>query len=279
MTIKTIALLIDESPARETRMAYSANLAARHGAHLIGIFQLPRQLTDHAASSYVRGHVAISDLLRRQETQSKERIEHARTAFETLAARLDVRHEFRVHAPHGDDERRLGSLHADLVVAANPKELWSEDRPPPDATQLVTGVPFLLVPMEWQKAAPPQHILVGWNASREARRAIGDAMPLLLAASSVTVLIVDPQDHARPGEEPGVEVAMFLVRHGVRLTVDPVASHGRAIADVIIEHAAANGHDLIVLGAYSHARSKEIILGGVTRSLLAHAPVPLLISH
>lgn len=279
MTIKTIALLIDESPARETRIAYAVRLAARHGAYLIGIFRLPPQHKDHAAASYVRGHAAISELLHHHEARSKERIEQARAAFETAAARQDIRTEFRVHAPYGDDEQRLGSLHADLVIAANPGEPGPADGQPSDVTQLVTGVPFLLVPDGWREAEPPQRVLVAWNASREARRAVGDALPLLLAASSVTILIVDPRDHALQGEEPGVEIAMFLVRHGVRLAVDPVQSHGRPVAEVIATHAVENAHDLIVLGAYSHARSKELLLGGVTRSLLTHAPVPLLISH
>lgn len=279
MTIKTIALLIDENPARAARIAYAVNLAARHEAHLIGIFRLPPQHKDHPATAYVRGHAAISELLHHHEARSKERIELARAAFETAVARQDIRSEFRVHVPYGDDERRLGALHADLVVAASPGESWSEGEPPSDVVQLATGVPFLLVPDAWGKTEPPHHVLVAWNASREARRAVGDALPLLLAASSVTILIVDPQDHALRDEEPGVEIAMFLVRHGVRLAVEPVQSGGRAVADVIMAHAVAHGHDLIVLGAYSHARPKELLLGGVTRSLLAHAPVPLLISH
>lgn len=95
----------------------------------------------------------------------------------------------------------------------------------------------------------------------------------------MTILIVVPQDHSLQGEEPEVEIATLLVRHGVRLAVDPVQFQGRAVADVIMAHAVANAHDLMVLGAYSHARSKELLLDGGTRSLLAHASVPLLISH
>lgn len=279
MDIKTIAVFIDGTPARETRMAYAVNLAARHGAHLIGIFQLPPDLTGHAPSSFIRGQTAIAGLLKQQEAENKTRISEAQTTFEKLAARQDVRCEFRVHTARNHDERRHGSLHADLVVASNPRGFWPEDGSAPDVVQLTTGVPFLLIPALWQRTDPPQRILVGWNASREARRAIGDALPLLAMATSVTVLIVDPPATTLPGEATGVDVAMFLLRHGVRLTIDPVQSHGKSIADVIIEHAVSNEHDLIVLGAYSHARAKEIVLGGVTRSLLTHSPMPLLISH
>ncbi len=279
MDIKTIAVLIDTSPSRETRMDYAINLARRHDAHLIGIFLLPPDISGRAAVSHVRGQAAIADLLHHQQVRKDDMIREAQDVFEKHAARQDVRCEFRVHTPHGEDERRISALHADLVVAAPPKDSWFDDGAPADVVQLATGVPFLLVPENWHNMEPPQRILIGWNASRESRRAIGDALPLLALASSVTVLIVDPQANIPAGEEPGVDVAMFLLRHGVRLTVDPVPSHGRAIPDVILEYAASNAHDLIVLGAYSHARAREIMLGGVTRSLLRQSPVPLLISH
>ncbi|MGA0565148.1 universal stress protein [Ancylobacter sp. VNQ12] len=279
MAIRTIAVLIDTSPAYETRIAYAISLAARHDAHLVGILLLPSELTQHPASSYVRGQAAIADLLHHQEARNRTIGEQARAVFNKLAEQWNVRGEFRVDMPHGDDERRLGSLHADLVVAAPPKDHESEDGLPSDAVQLATGVPFLLVPDSWHRTEPPQHVLIGWNASRESRRAVGDALPLLAMASSATILLVDPPSSALQSEEPGVEVAMFLLRHGVRLTVAPVSSQGKAIADVIAEYASSNGHDLIVLGAYSHARIREIMFGGVTRSLLIHASIPLLISH
>ncbi|OYX69684.1 MAG: UspA domain-containing protein [Rhizobiales bacterium 32-66-11] len=279
MDIKTIAVLIDTSPSRETRVDYATNLARRHGAHLIGIFLLPPDIGGGLAASHVRGQAAIANLLHHQQARKDDLIRDARDIFEKHTARQGVPCEFRVHDPRGEDERRISALHADLVVAASPKDSWLDDGPPADVLQLATGVPFLLVPENWRNTEAPQRILIGWNASRESRRAIGDSLPLLALASSVTVLIVDPQASIPAGEEPGVEVAMFLLRHGVRLTVDPVQSHGRAIPEVILEYAASNAHDLIVLGAYSHARAREIVLGGVTRSLLAQSPIPLLISH
>lgn len=279
MDIKTIAVLIDTNPSRETRMDYAINLARRHDAHLIGIFLLPPDISGRAAVSHVRGQAAIADLLHHQQVRKDDMIRAAQDVFEKHAARQDVRCEFRVHTPRGEDERRISALHADLVVAAPPKDSWFDDRAPADVVQLATGVPFLLVPENWHNMEPPQRILIGWNASRESRRAIGDALPLLALASSVTVLIVNPQANIPAGEEPGVDVAMFLLRHGVRLTVDPVQSHGQALPEIILEYAISNDHDLIVLGAYSHARAWEIVLGGVTRSLLAQSPIPLLISH
>lgn len=278
MAIKTIAVLIDATSTQESRIAYAVNLCLRHDAHLVGVYQLPSHFPGDASSSFARGHLAIADALRQREMQQNALIDKARESFTKLTAQQQIRCEFRIHSSRINDERRLSSLHADLVIAGSPKR-WEYDGPSPDIIQLATGVPFLLVPDGWQRTIPPQNVLIGWNASREARRAIGDALPLLAAATSVTLLIVDPQQIALEDEEPGFEVALFLLRHGVRLKVEPIQSNGKKPANIITDYAVSNESDLIVLGAYSHSRSREIILGGVTRFLLAHSPVPLLIAH
>src|SRR5260370_35813423 len=123
-------------------------------------------------------------------------------------------------------------------------------------------------------------IIAGWQASREARRAVADALPFLVAAASVTLLVVDSAERAgRHGEEPGADIALYLTRHGARVEVEQVLSQGSPVADIILSVAANHGVDLIVIGAYSHARSVEMVFGGVNRTLLARAPVPVLMSR
>jgi nucleotide-binding universal stress UspA family protein len=96
----------------------------------------------------------------------------------------------------------------------------------------------------------------------------------------VTLLVVDSEQRAgRHGEEPGADIALYLTRHGARVEIEQVLSQGSPVADVILSFAAAHGMDLIVIGAYSHARSVEMLFGGVTRTLLKLAPVPLLMSR
>ena len=135
-------------------------------------------------------------------------------------------------------------------------------------------------PGGWDSESIGKRILVGWNARREARRAVADALPFLVAAASVTILVVDPDKRAdRHGEEPGADIALHLARHGVHVDVDEVSSRGSAVPDVMLAYAADHGIDLIVIGAYSHARSVELVFGGVTRTLLKKAPIPVLLSR
>ena len=122
-------------------------------------------------------------------------------------------------------------------------------------------------------------ILVGWNATREARRAISDSLNFLVTAKSVTVLVIDPASRHRHGDEPGADIAIQLARHGAHVDVEQVRSSGIPVAQVILCYALKRASDLLVIGAYSHARLKEILLGGVTRTLLAQMPVPVLISR
>jgi nucleotide-binding universal stress UspA family protein len=150
----------------------------------------------------------------------------------------------------------------------------------PEKLLLSSGAPILVIPSGWKSGSIGNKILVGWNASREARRAVADALPFLVAANSVTLLVVDSEERAgRHGEEPGADIALYLARHGARIDVEQVLSKGTPVADIILSYAADHGMDLIVIGAYSHARFVEMVFGGVTRTLLRQTPIPILLSR
>ena len=138
-------------------------------------------------------------------------------------------------------------------------------------------------------------MLIGWNARREAARAVHDALPLIRDAAAVTVLAVDP--HGRPGalgghggdhggghggdhgDEPAADIARHLARHGLRVTAAQADSGGIGVADVLLNQAADLGADLLVTGGYGHSRTREMVLGGITRALLQRMTLPVLMSH
>jgi nucleotide-binding universal stress UspA family protein len=280
MAIKSLIVFVDAAPGAETRIRYAVRLAARHDAHLIGVFIAPAGWKLNPADGFVAGAGAVGEMVARHS-----RFEHAAEAaaiqtFEALAGRERVTCEFRsVEASNADELVRLHSLHSDLAVVGFPSPGGLPAQETPAAMLLATGVPFLIVPQSWTSDAVADRVLLAWNASREARRAISDALPLMKAAHSVTVLVIDPQRNASHGEQPGADVAHYLCRHGVAASVEQRQSGGKAVADVIRDFAAHDKSDLIVLGAYSHARTREFIFGGVTRSLLRNVTVPTLIAH
>src|ERR1700726_1215708 len=206
---------------------------------------------------------------------------NVRRRFEAISAKRDLSAEFRVIRRGGPGEDiPLSSLHSDLVVIGQRELQELKGYASPEKLLLSSGSPILVIPSGWKSESIGNKIVVGWNASREARRAIADALPFLLAAPSVTLLVVDSNERPdRHGEEPGADIALYLARHGAHVEVEQVSSRGSPVADIILSYAAEHGVDLIVIGAYSHARSVEMLFGGVTRTLLKQSPIPVLMSR
>jgi nucleotide-binding universal stress UspA family protein len=281
MALKNIGVFIDATPEGEKRVDYAATLAHECGAHLAGIHVVSASHPEHRTDYFVLGEQAIRAWLAWQAAADEALTKTVRQRFEAISARHDVSAEFRVIRRGGPDEDLiLSSLHSDLVVIGQRELHELPGYLSPEGLLLASGAPILVVPIGWKSESIGKKILVGWNASREARRAVADALPFLVAASSVTLLVVDSNKRAdRHGEEPGADIALYLARHGAHVEIEQVSSRGSPVADIILSHAADHGVDLIVIGAYSHARSVEVMFGGVTRTLLKQAPIPVLMSR
>ncbi len=153
-------------------------------------------------------------------------------------------------------------------------------RPRPEHVAFASGRPVLVVPYAGHFESVGGRVLIGWNATREAARAVNDAMPLLAIADAVTVLTIDPR--AGPdahGELPGADISLHLARHGVKADIERTVSADIPVGDVLLSRAADLGAELLVTGAYGHSRVRELLLGGATRALLRSMTVPVLMSH
>ncbi|MDE5445793.1 universal stress protein [Bradyrhizobium sp. CSA207] len=281
MTLKNIGVFVDATSEGEKRIDYAAALAHQCGAHLAGIHVVSAVRPEDRSDYYVIGKKAIQALLTERKAADEAATSNVRQRFEAISAKRDLSAEFRVIRRGGPDEDlALSSLHSDLVVIGQRELQELKGYASPEKLLLASGSPILVIPTGWKSESIGNKILVGWNASREARRAVADALPFLVAASSVTLLVVDSEERAgRHGEEPGADIALYLARHGARVEVEQVLSQGARVADIILTFAKDHGMDLIVIGAYSHPRSVEMLFGGVTRTLLKLAPVPLLVSR
>lgn len=281
---RDIVVAVDTAPAARARVELAAGLAARHGAHLIGLH------TSVAADEpRRRGYFDYFDrslldpLYREFRDKLAAEAVAARAAFEAIAARQGISAEWRAAGGYPSDVAALHGRYADLVVLGqvNPDDTTASlFRPLPEEVALAVGRPVLVVPYAGQWTEIGARVLVGWDASREATRAVNDAMPFLVAAKSVTVVAIDSaMARAGHGEVPGADMGLHLARHGVKAAIEGVVSAGIGIGNALLSRAGDLDADLLVMGAYGHSRARELLLGGATRTVLESMTLPVLMAH
>ena len=140
-----------------------------------------------------------------------------------------------------------------------------------------SGRPILIVPYIQSTGLKLDRVMVCWDGSRNAARAIADAMPLLERAGAIDVVTVDSQE--RRNELVGADIAQHLARHGLKVDSKPIVAPGMDVASTILSYATDSSTDLIVMGGYGHSRLREFVLGGATRGMLGAMTVPTLMAH
>ncbi len=278
---KSIAVFMDHADPDYTIVDYAAWLAQQCDSHLIGIFNMGALASAGDGSTYVRGDAAIQEAIARRREREQQAVYAAGQKLAETGRRLGISVEFRVlWRAYEAEEAALSSLHCDLVVIGDRKESCLPDGVTPERVVFEVGVPVIIVPEGWKQRHDVKRVVAAWNATREARRALSDALPYISMAEQTTLLIVDPESRQdRHGELPGVDAARQLARHGGNVCTRSESSYGRAINEVILSVAAQEDADLVVMGAYSKPRTRQLLFGGVTRSMLSGIRYPLLISR
>jgi nucleotide-binding universal stress UspA family protein len=147
-----------------------------------------------------------------------------------------------------------------------------------EAALFESGRPVLVVPYIQKEGLKLDRVLVCWDASRNAARAIADAMPFLKRAKAIDVVVV-ATERPKSDELPGADIAHHLARHELKIDLKRIVTGGTDVASTILSYAADAGADFIVMGGYGHSRLREFILGGATRGILSAMTVPTLMSH
>lgn len=269
---RRIIVCLDLSPEAEILCRQAAVVARRFGAQLIGLCCLPRPSTPPSAG-FARGSRAIHDVLEHQAADEQALALNCRRAFEALTAPLGVAAAFR---QVWDDDLDVAAAvaDADLLVVGHPRLRGLPDALTSERLLLCASRPVLLLPVG--EARDIGHrVVIGWNGSPAARQAVNRALPLIAAGATATVVIVD--DAAPPVSAS--DLVDSLAGQGVRAEIRQEASEGRSVAGALAAVAGSLSADLLVLGGYSRSAAAERWFGGVTRTLLAAAPLPLLLSH
>jgi nucleotide-binding universal stress UspA family protein len=272
MTYKTIVVHVDSNARRAERLALAFTLAERHGAHLVGLFALEAaRIPSYALAE--TGPLVV-------EIERKRRAEEARAAeaeFRHAARGAGASSEWRLSTDDAAAALRLSARYADLVIAGQPEPQDASGGALAGELVLGAGRPVLFVPYAGRFGDAGKRVLVAWNASREAARAVTDALPFLARADAVEVVAFAPGgDH---GAIPGADLAHFLARHGVKASAATDTAPAIAVGERILSRAADSNADLIVMGAYGRSRLRELVLGGATRTLLGAMTVPVLMAH
>lgn len=275
MSYKTILVHLDRGAPRTGLLAVAFDLAQAFDAHLVGLFT-PEPMT---IPSFALAEVG--PVIREIEQQRRaEAIAEAEGAFCAEASRRgSARSEWRLSSEGSLAAAIRSARYADLVVAGQPEPGAPGARGFAADLALSAGRPILFVPYAGKFPLVGKHVMVAWNAGREAARAVTDALPFLVRASSVDVVAFDPKSSPEHGADPGADVATWLARQGVKVTASRQSGTDLDIGSQILSRAADRQIDLIVMGAYGHSRLRESILGGTTRTLLESMTVPVLMSH
>ena len=286
MSLRDLVVLLDGSARDDAKLAVALGLARRYDAHLTGL--CPLELLLPADMSFALGGYpdlwALPEFAKKIESQARTKAALIEAKFRELLRREGIK---------GDWLFETGSLIQAVVQRAHVADLVvigqaDPDNPPPAAARtlvedllMTAGRPLLLIPYAGRFDAIGTAVLVGWTPTRESARAVHDALPLFVPSAKVTVLTVESSGPDAETEVlPTADIAEHLARHGLDVSAArTVVTDGLSPADALLDYASDIGADLLVVGGYGHSRTREMIMGGVTRDLLRHMTLPVLMSH
>jgi nucleotide-binding universal stress UspA family protein len=279
MAYKTVLVSLNDVPRAEAMIDAAALIAKAYDAHLIGCYVIP------AVTIYPEvGFAAPPAVDDTRQQYFKTNIAVVKERFEAKLRQDGLRGEWRTVnslypeiAPSLMEHGRTADLIMVSQIAENPAANIEQGLV--EHVVMESGRPVLIIPQKGS-LAEIKSVVVGFNATREATRALFDGLPLLRSAKDVRVVWVDPyKERSVAGEVPGAEAAAALARHGVRATAEGLAAGGINAGEALLLHVSDLGAELLVVGAYAHSRMREYIFGGATQHVLAHANVPVLMSH
>ena len=276
--IKDIVANLPVNGSRDVVTAFSASVAAALDAHLAGIALVYEPLVPMMIDMYG----VPADVIEAQRAENLKTAKAAVQRFEEVAERTAIRAEARMlDAPAASAPNIFAQVarRFDLSIIGQPEpDKPTLDRLIVEAVLFDSGRPVLIVPYIQRTALKLDRVLVCWDGSRSAARAVGDAMSFIVRAKTAELVMV-ASESTKSDELPGADIAHHLARHGAKVSVERIVSTEVNVASTILSHAADTSADLLVMGGYGHSRLREFVLGGVTRGILGTMTVPTLMSH
>ena len=263
--------------AKDPAGNYAISIAETFSAHVLGVAfsyepVIPGSVMGGIPPEFIESQRAESD------KAAKDAVARFQKAAELAGVSAETRILSASVAGAADQIGRL-ARRFDLVVVGQP----AREQPVPEevldeGVLFESGRPVIFVPFIQTAGMKLGRVLVCWDGSRAASRAIGDALPILQKAKQVEIIIVGGKP-PKSGEVSGADLGQHLARHGLKVDVKRITSPDIDVASTILSYAANSSADMLVMGGYGHSRLREFVLGGVTRGLLESMTVPTLMSH
>ncbi len=256
---------------------YAISVAAAFEAHLSAIAFVYDPIVPVSGAGYIP-----ADVIEMQERENTAASKAALDRFTAASTRAGITAEpltlSASLAGVGDQFSHLARRFDLAIVGQAEPERSAVEEVIAEATLFQSGRPVIIVPYIQKDPLKLDRVMVCWDGSRSAVRAIADSMPLLERAGRVEVVIV-ANERGKQQEIEGVDMGRHLARHGLNVEVHRITRGDLDVADALLSHAADADVDFIVMGGYGHSRLREFVLGGVTRSILRSMVVPVLMSH
>ncbi|MHA7774353.1 universal stress protein [Roseibium sp. M-1] len=277
MPIKDILTVLDLS-GDQPAAKYALEFGRNHDAHVTGL----AVSFEPVVPAFAAAPMPV-DYLQAAHEQAIAAAGDAKKEFDELARLAGVTNESRMA------EILTGGPLENVLVHCRPTDLVvigqaNPDKPEPMRELLIetilfeSGVPVLLVPYIGSKSYQPKNVLVGWDGSSTATRAIHAALPVLEKADKITLLVIEKKATKAHGQ-PGADVANYLARHNMDVTIEVVTNPQASVADTVLNYVSDHSNDLVVMGGYGHSRMREFLFGGATREILEAMTVPVLMAH
>jgi nucleotide-binding universal stress UspA family protein len=256
---------------------YAVSVASMLSAHLAGVAFVYDPIVPVSATGYIPAEV-----IERQQADNEADAKSAIDRFAQATGRAGLSAEpLTITASLAGAGQQFGRIarRFDLAVVGQAEpEIGAIENIIAETTLFESGRPMIMVPYIQKGPLKLNKVMVCWDGSRQAARAIGDAMPLLAKAGRVEIVII-ANDPGKQDEIEGIDMGQHLARHGLKVEVQRIPGGDVDVADALLSHAADSGADFLVMGGYGHSRLREFVLGGVTRTIFHSMTVPTLMAH
>jgi nucleotide-binding universal stress UspA family protein len=274
--IKDLVVNLTEGD-RDVAGPYAISIAEMFDAHVAAVaFNY-----DPIIPPTVMGGIPAS-LIEEQRADNEKSARDAVGKFEAAAKRAGISFDSRIlGASLAGAADTFGAMarRFDLsVIAQGEPEKAGPEEVIVEGALFGSGRPVVVVPYIQKGGLKIDRVIVAWDGSRSAARAIGDALPLLAKAKAVEVVIV-ANERPKSDEVAGADIGHHLARHGLKIEVKRIVATETGVADTLLSHAADTAGDFMVMGGYGHSRLREFVLGGATRGILSSMTMPVLMSH